>query len=264
MARGPARSLLPTGRMNDVPHQLPLSFEPGPAPSGLAHVFERAFRRLHLSRPAPAFHAAFHPSAGLRSSIRLRDNLVSARVADVLEAAPALVLDAVAEILVARLFRRKPSREARAVYLRFILSPALRPRIDSLRRSRSRPRSDSRRGQHVDLAAIFDRLNRRYFNGRISVSALVWSARPLRSILGHYDSGHGLITINRSLDSPRVPRYVLDYLMFHEMLHAEFPVEPNGHRRAIHSRKFREAEKQFLEYHRAIRWLKAHSFAGAR
>jgi len=36
------------------------------------------------------------------------------------------------------------------------------------------------------------------------------------------------------------------------MLHAEFPVEPNGARRVIHSRKFREAEKKFPEYHRAI------------
>jgi len=233
-------------------------------PPALERVFERAFRRLGLNRPAPVFSATFYPFAGLRSSIRLRGNLAAARVADVLEAAPVVVLDAVAEILVARLFGRTPSREARAVYLRFVLSPAIRPRIESVRRCRSRPHSNPRPGRAFDLGAIFTRLNRRYFTGRISVSGLRWSARPLRTVLGHYDPGHGTITVNRCLDSPRVPRYVLDYLVFHEMLHAEFPVEPNGARRVIHSRKFREAEKKFPEYHRAIGWLKAHSFAGAR
>ena len=85
-----------------------------------------------------------------------------------------------------------------------------------------------------------------------------------RTILGHYDPGLGTITLNCRLDSPHVPRYVVEYLVIHEMLHTQFPVRPNGYRRVIHSREFRNAEKQFPEYPRAIRWLKAHSIAGAR
>jgi SprT-like family protein len=238
--------------------------EPASLPLSLDRVFERAFRRLGMKRPAPVFRASFYPFAGLRSSIRLRDNLATARVADVLETAPPVALDAVAEILVARLFRRTPSREARAVYLGHVCSPAVRKSIDAARRRRSRPRWRPQPGRTFDLEAIFTRLNRRYFQGRISVAGLGWSARASRTVLGHYDPGHAAITINRRLDSPRVPRIVLDYLVFHEMLHAEFPVEPNGHRRAIHSPKFREAEKKYPGYLRAIRWLKSHAFAGSR
>lgn len=250
--------------MDDRPCSEHERFERAAAPSPLDEVFERAFRRLNLKRPSPVFRASFRPFAGLRSSIRLRGDLATAGLADVLAAAPAVVLDAVAEILVARLFRRTPSREARAVYLGYICSPAVRASIDAARRSRSRPHWHTEPGRHFDLTAIFTRLNHGYFQGRIPVAGLGWSARVSRTVLGHYDSGHGAITINRRLDSARVPRYVLDYLVFHEMLHAEFPVEPNGHRRAIHSPKFREAEKKFPGYRRAIRWLKSHAFPGAR
>jgi hypothetical protein len=250
----------------DQPSQLELSgFEPEPEPAPpLEPVFERAFRRLGLKRPAPRFRAAFHPFAGLRSAIHMRGDMATARVADVLRAAPPLVLDAVAEILVARLFGRTPSREARAVYLRYVFSPSVRSGIDLARRRRSRSRSRPPQGRFFDLQVIFARLNRRYFQGTIDVTGLGWSARALRTILGHYDSGLGTITINRRLDSPRVPRFVVEYLVFHEMLHAEFPVRPNGHRRVIHSREFRNSEKRFPEYRRAIRWLKLHSIAGAR
>jgi hypothetical protein len=250
--------------MDDRPCSEHERLEPPPVPPSLVRVFERAFGRLNLKRPAPVFRASFHPFAGLRSAIRLRGSLATARVADVLESAPAVVLDAVAEILVARLFRRTPSREARAVYLGYVCSPTVRQSIDSARHQRSRPRWHPQPGRTFDLEAIFARLNRRYFQGRIVVAGLGWSARASRMVLGRYDPGHGAITINRRLDSARVPSFVLDYLVFHEMLHAEFPVEPNGHRRAIHSRKFCDAEKQFPDYRRALRWLKSHSFAGAR
>lgn len=240
-----------------------LNPEPGPSPP-LEPAFERAFRRLGLKRPAPTFRVTFHPFPGMRSAIRLRGDLITARVADVLRAAPPLVLDAVAEILVARLFGRTPSREARAVYLRHVLSPSVRPGIDLARRRRTRPRWRSRPGRFFDLHVIFARLNRRYFQGKIEVVGLGWSARASRTILGHYDPGLGTITLNCRLDSPHVPRYVVEYLVIHEMLHTQFPVRPNGYRRVIHSREFRNAEKQFPEYPRAIRWLKAHSIGGAR
>jgi len=73
-----------------------LNPEPGPSPP-LEPAFERAFRRLGLKRPAPTFRVTFHPFPGMRSAIRLRGDLITARVADVLRAAPPLVLDAVAK-----------------------------------------------------------------------------------------------------------------------------------------------------------------------
>src|SRR5438093_5589013 len=106
-----------------------LNPEPGPSPP-LEPAFERAFRRLGLKRPAPTFRVTFHPFPGMRSAIRLRGDLITARVEDVLRAAPPLVLAAVAEILVARLFGRRPPREAGPVSFLPVLSPSFPPGSD--------------------------------------------------------------------------------------------------------------------------------------
>jgi predicted metal-dependent hydrolase len=49
---------------------------------------------------------------------------------------------------------------------------------------------------------------------------------------------------------------LVEYLMFHEMLHMRYPVERVGHRRVVHSRAFRQAEKRFPHYERARRRLR--------
>jgi hypothetical protein len=48
---------------------------------------------------------------------------------------------------------------------------------------------------------------------------------------------------------------LVEYLMFHEMLHIRYPVEREGHRRVVHPRGFREAEKKFPRYEQARRRL---------
>lgn len=234
--------------LNKSPEQLPLPLEPAAGPGG---AFARVFRRLGLKRPAPDFQVEYKPFASLRSSVHLRDNCAVVHISDLLAAAPPLVLEALAEILLGRLFRRRPSREARACYLAYVFSPAVRQRIDEARRHRGRKRILSPRGRHFDLEEIFRKLNRRYFGGELRLLRLGWSPKRSRTLLGHYDSAHRAITISRVLDSSQVPRYLVEYLVFHEMLHIRYPVERDGHRRVVHSRGFREAEKKFPKYEQA-------------
>jgi hypothetical protein len=171
------------------------------------------------------------------------------------EASP-LVLEALAEILLARIFHRRPSREARECYLAYTFRPAMRSRIDAARRERGSKRLLPARGRHHDLEEIFHGLNHRFFQGQLPPSRLGWSHNNSRHILGHYDSGHGTIIISRKLDSPAVPRYLVEYVVYHEMLHIWFPVERRGQRRVVHSREFREAEKKFPQYELACRQIK--------
>ena len=242
-----------TPTLESRPEQLALPLDPA---AGLDAVFRRVFRRLGLKRPMPEFHIEYRPFASLRSSIQLRGTGAIVQVADVLAGAPPLVNEALAEILVAQLFRRRPSREARACYLAYVYSPAVRHRIDEARRRRGRKHLLPPRGRNYDLEDIFDRLNRRFFAGELARPRLGWSTRRARSILGHYDSAHGVIIISRSFDSADVPRFLVEYLVFHEMLHIKYPVERDGHRRVVHSRAFREAERKFPHYERAHRRLK--------
>ena len=243
---------MPTPSEFASPEQLILPLDPEAA---LEAVFSRVFRRLRFRPPEPAFSVEFRPFSSLRSTIRLRYHHAEVRVADLLAEAPPIVLEALAEILLTQLYRRRASQEARACYLAYISSPAVRHRADAVRRQRGRKRLLPPRGRRYDLEEIFRKLNARYFGGQIAPARLGWSPHRSRSILGHYDSAHRSITVSRWFDSPDVPRFLVEYLVFHEMLHIRLPVERNGHRRVIHSRAFREAERLFPQYEKARRKL---------
>lgn len=178
------------------------------------------------------------------------------RISDVLETAPPLVLEALAELLLAQLFRRRPSAEARECYLAYVFEPAVRRRIDENRRKRGRLRLLPAQGRHYDLEEIFKRLNQKFFKGQLSCHRIGWSPKSSRTVLGHYDPAHHTITISRSLDSESVPIDVVEYLVFHEMLHIQFPLERHGSRRVMHSRPFREAERAFPNFRRVRERLK--------
>ncbi len=229
-------------------HQLELAVSPSAAPE----VFARVFRRLRFPGSVPDFQIEFRPFASVRSSINLRAGRARVRISDVLEQAPAIVLEALAEILLAQLFRRQASEEARECYLAYIFEPVVRRRIDEVRRKRGRVRLLPPQGEHYDLKEIFDGLNKRFFKEELHCSRIGWSRGRSRSVLGHYDPAHRAITISRCLDSASVPIDVVEYLVFHEMLHILFPLERRGARRVVHSRAFREAEKKFPHY-RAVR-----------
>jgi hypothetical protein len=235
------------------PQQIPLPLD---SPGELPATFARVFRRLGLKRPAPDFRVEYRPFAGLRSTISLRENRAEVCISDVLAEAPPLVLEALAEILLARVYGRRPSREARECYLAYVFRPAVRRRIDDARRRRGSKRLLPARGRCYDLDEIFQRLNRRFFRGALSTPRLGWSLKRSRTLLGHYDSAHATITLSRVLDSPSVPRYLVEYLVYHEMLHMRFPVERRGHSRVVHSREFREAERRFPRYEQVRRRLR--------
>lgn len=219
-------------------------------------AFARVFRRLGLARPLPALEIEYRAFAGLRSTIRLRDGEARIRISDLLSTAPPLVTEALAEILLSQVFRRRPSREARECFLAYVSAPAMRRRVDEIRRERGTKRLLPPAGSCYNLEEIFQKLNRRFFRGELSPPRLGWSRKRSRTVLGHYDAAHRTITISRWLDSPSVPRYLVEYLVFHEMLHIEFPVGRRNHRRVVHSAEFRKAEKKFPKYDLARRRLK--------
>ena len=233
--------------------QLRLPFVPA---EDLEQVFARVLRRLGVKRPALEIRAEYRPFTGLRSTIVLRGERVKARISDLLAEAPAIVLEALAEILMSQVFRRKPSSEARACYLSYVYSPAMRARIDTARRQRGSVRMLPPQGRHYNLNEIFNEVNRRFFRGRLKTPRLGWTLKQSRTLLGHYDSAHESISISRWLDRPRVPREVVEYVVFHEALHMRYPVDRQGPRRVVHSREFREAEKKFPKYEQIRRNLK--------
>lgn len=234
--------------------QLTLAFDPPPNPE---EVFARVFRRLGVKCAVRTFKVAFRPYANLRSTIRLTKHGIQAHLSDVVANAPVTVLEALAEVLLASLFRRKPSPEARECYMAWTFDPEVRGRVDANRRKRGFKLMHPPQGHHYDLEEIFRRLNRIHFQDLLPLPRLGWSPEHSLTLLGHHDSAHGTITISRMLDSPAVPLEVVEYLVYHEMLHIVYPVQRKGHRRVIHGREFQDSERRFPNYRQVQETLKA-------
>jgi len=83
-----------------------------------------------------------------------------------------------------------------------------------------------------------------------------WSHGRARNLLGHYDPAHNAIVVSRIFDQPAVPRYAVEYIVYHEMLHLRHPVELNGSRRCVHTAEFRAEEKLFPQLDAAQRFIR--------
>jgi len=131
------------------------------------------------------------------------------------------------------------------------------------RRARRAPRLESR-GTHHDLAHIYADVNRRYFAGEV-VARIGWARRAAqrgsrrRSIkLGSYRARDALIRVHPVLDAAWVPRFFVEYIVYHEMLHHVVPMPQRGGRRTLHGPEFTARERRFEHYDRAIAWERAH------
>jgi len=196
----------------------------------------------------PAFSVQFYPYSSLRHTIRLRSGELLIRISDILSDAPEQVLRALVSILVHRLYRRRTPSELIQTYSNFANSLEVRQKARQVRATRGKKKVGSPRGKTFDLDTLFRKVNLEYFEDRVRISQLGWSPKRSKRLLGHYDPAHRTIVVSRSLDHPLVPQYVVEYVLYHEMLHVIFDDESgNGYRR-VHHKSFREAEKRFTRY----------------
>ncbi|MGB6387357.1 MAG: SprT-like domain-containing protein [Terriglobales bacterium] len=222
----------------------------------LTEIFHDAYRELRPRTPAPTLHVRFYPFVSINNTIRLRQGELYIRISDLLEGAPEAVLLSIVHILLAKLYRKPVDRAHSARYRRYIASRDVTAKARIVRQMRGRKHIHSASGHQYHLEEIFDDLNRRFFHGLMGRPQLTWSRNHARSSLGHYDPAHNAIVISRVFDDSRVPRYAIEYILFHEMLHLKHPVKLRGSRRCVHSREFRAEENLFPELTQAKKFLK--------
>lgn len=223
----------------------------------LESIFRDAHQRLRPQRPVPELHVEFFPFAGITHTARFRNDRLFIRVSDLLSDAPKEVLDALALILLAKTYRRQAPAQHHKIYRGFILRHDVQARARAFRSVRGRgPRTVSGKGDWKDLDLNFARINTLYFGGQLERPTLGWSGTRSRRILGRYDSAHRTIVISRVFDSPTVPDFVLDYVLYHEMLHIKHPSRVKDCRMITHSAEFRADEKKFKDYKKATNWIR--------
>jgi len=118
------------------------------------------------------------------------------------------------------------------------------------------PPAEATRGRHHDLEEVFKRVNEEYFGGRLERPFLTWSGAMTRRRLGHYVPTRDTVVISLTLDDPAVPPYVIDFVMYHELLHKKLGVRVARGRRYVHTPEFRRAEREFRHYREAEDYLK--------
>jgi hypothetical protein len=116
--------------------------------------------------------------------------------------------------------------------------------------------TDSTRGAFFDLGDSFDRVNARYFGGEMKRPRLTWSRSFTRRKFGHYDHVKDWVMVSSTLDQPQVPEFVVDFLMYHELLHKKHGIHWVNGRGLAHTRAFYADERRFERFDEAEAWLK--------
>ncbi len=105
---------------------------------------------------------------------------------------------------------------------------------------KSVPSTIAKTRSHPVLEASFRRVNELQFNGLLDQPNLVIGNGITK--LGSYDLGTDTVSISSILlEYPRL----LDYVMYHELLHKKHQFKGFGLKRTFHSSKFRQDEKSY-------------------
>lgn len=222
----------------------------------LKHLFEEEYRSLRPRAPIPLLEIRFRRFTSLNTTIRMREGRVYVHLSDLLEGAPENVLRAIAHILLAKLYRKPLDARHTNRYRRFTSSEAVMRQSELIRQSRGSKRILGPKGQQYDLEEVFETLNSRFFCGLLGRPLLTWSGHVAKRSLGHYDPAHNTIVVSRVFDRKNTPRYAIEYLLYHEMLHLKYPVKVRGGRRCVHPREFQDEERLFPELELAKQYLK--------
>ena len=219
-------------------------------------IFQEEYRALRPRAPMPPISVRFRRFTSLNTTIRLREGQIHVSLSDLLEGAPESVVRAIAHILLAKLYK-KPIGAAHSLrYKRFSSSAAVTRQTELIRGARGNKRFFGPEGRFYHLEEIFDSLNARFFGGLLGRPELTWSEGMAKRALGHYDAAHNTIVVSRVFDRPSSPRYAIEYLLYHEMLHLKHPVRMRGLRRCVHSREFKAEEARFPQLTDALAFIK--------
>lgn len=201
--------------------------------------------------------AHFYQSKSLRHTIEMKYKTIHIRLSHLIMEAPEYVLTALGQILLFKLFRYKSDPHLRKIYNNYIdqyIVPGL-PKVKHRISAHYTPI-----GSYFNLKEIFHRLNETYFKGELPEPYLGWSLKPAYSRLGFYDATRNLLVISQIFDSRKTDASVLEFLVYHEMLHIFFPVKMINGRRRIHPPQFRKKEQEFPGFEKIQKWIQKKRF----
>jgi predicted metal-dependent hydrolase len=108
-------------------------------------------------------------------------------------------------------------------------------------------------GSRYDLIEAFERLKDQGLVSDFPDTYITWTRTPNRARLGYCSILMRVIAISSALDTDRVPEYVPEYVLYHELLHLRNGLKSYGR---YHDKQFKDMEKIHPRYREAEGWLK--------
>lgn len=216
----------------------------------ITRMYQTIWNKMIFEKESDAIEikVEYYSYTSLKNTIRKRGSIIFIRISDMLSKAPKEVVGALGIILFSKLERRKPPKKEERIYKDYVNSKEMQKLLQKLRKKRGKKQIVGFRGDFYDLKESYDRVNDIYFNGKLERPNLTWSRRRTKVRFGHHDRTFNTIVISCTLDDGRLPRYLLDYVMYHEMLHMKHGLNYRNGRRIAHSRAFKDDEKRFEKH----------------
>ena len=148
----------------------------------------------------------------------------------------------------------KPSQSSKQQIRDHTFSPAYQSTRENLEYL-GVPKGSFAKGSVHDLTESFKRVNLAYFNEQIPEPHLVWNKQFTVRKFGHYQWDTDTVMVSRTLDQRRVPKFVVDYVMYHELLHKKLGARLVNSRRMVHTSSFRVQEAKYAKLDEAQRYL---------
>lgn len=210
-------------------------------------------RRLERVRAA---RVTFRPFRSTLYSYRIEpDGTARVQLHTAFRTAPDEALAQVAQLILCRTkkARRELPRGAFDAFVRALPKGAFN--LPGARRGTAKAIAGP--GKHRSLDESFARVNETYFAGRMARPKLRWSPARARRILGTYREEADTLIVSQVFDSPKIPLWVLDYLMYHELLHKHLGVGRRADgKRCMHGPEFKRLERKYARYKDAVAFLK--------
>lgn len=111
------------------------------------------------------------------------------------------------------------------------------------------------KGKYYDLNELFHKVNHEYFASSLVKPRLIWGRIQTCRKFGHYESARDKVMIALTLDNASIPEFVVEFVLYHELLHKYHGATWINGRRMVHTADFRRDERKFKLYKEAEEWL---------
>lgn len=215
----------------------------------LVQIFKNSYEHI-VKKKAPGIKVQFYSYSGIKSTIRKKRGVIYAGVSDTLKEAPITALISIASILIGKLENVKIGEELKKDYYAYTNSMDMQISNKKIRKKII----IGNNGKFHNLTLSFYRVNDKYFQGKIKKPNLSWSANKTFRKFGEFEPRLNVVYVSKALDDIKVPTFVVDYIVFHELLHLKYGAYFDKRERVHHS-KIRKEEKRFEQYKEANAWL---------